>query len=375
MRKASIRVSILFMFLVSLTLIMPYPVYSSPGATTYNSYPTNHVDSGITSSPLLAYDKDNDTFATVNRGSDGTFDVQNFTKPTIFPGMAPPSAVDIKMRYSADVGNDDKYQIEYDLGSGNWVILVGWTATGTSLATYTWSSVARPGGGSWAWDDLLNLRLRVATDRKTGDDKADFYEYEAWATVHYTSPQMYVYPASQSVSTSFSIDIKASGVTDFYGWEFKLYYDTSIITCPGTSNVTEGAFLATGGTTFYSVIEVSDAYNATHGRVWATCTLLGDVAGVSGSGTIATISFDIDANGDSDLDLQDTKMVGYDKPNTQTFAIPHTAVDGTVNVTGAVPEFALGAAMEIALAVVIVYFWWKRKHKGKPSNLSTPPFR
>lgn len=366
---------IAFMFIISLTLIMPYPAYSSPGPTTYNTSPTEYVDSGITTSETNAYDGNNATYATVDRGTTGTFDVENFTMPTIFPGMVQPSAVDLKMRYSADAGSDDYYQIEYDLGLGSWVVLVPWTAVGASPATQTWSSVARPGGGSWAWSDLPDLRVRVATDRNRGDDAADFYEYETWAIVHYTSSQMYVDPASQSVSTSFSIDIKAEGVTDFYGWEFKLYYNTSIITCPGTSSVTEGAFLATGGSTFFSVIEVSDAYNATHGRVWATCTLLGDVLGVSGSGIIATISFDIDANGDSDMDLRDTKMVGYDKPSKTTFAISHSAHDGTVNVTGAVPEFPLGATVEIALAVVIVYFWWKRKHKGKPSNLSTPPFR
>lgn len=362
MRKTLVCVSIIFMFLISLMLITPDAVYASPGATTYDSTPTAHVDSGITTSETDAYDGNNATYATVDRSTTGTFDVQNFTT---FSAPLPnaPSAVDIKIRYSADAGSDDYYQVDYDLGSGNWVSLVAQTAAAASLATYTWSSVARPGGGSWTWNDLPNLRIRVTTERNRGGDGAYFYEYETWATIHYTKANMYVDPASQSVSANFTIDIKVDDAVDFYGWEFKLYYDTSIITCPGTSNVTEGALLSSGGSTFFNVLNASDAYNATHGLIWATCTLLGNVVGVSGSGIIASIGFMGDANGVSFLRLRDTKMTGYDQPSTTLYMIGHDSTDGTVTYSGAVPEFPLGAALEIALMGVIIYVWWRGRQK------------
>lgn len=116
--------------------------------------------------------------------------------------------------------------------------------------------------------------------------------------------------------------------------------------------------------TFFYVKELND----TIGRVWVTCTVTGDVPGVTGSGDLATISFDTDASGASNLDLHDTKLVGYNFTGDKTiYNITHTAVDGTVTITG-VPEFPLGAAMEIALVTVIVYVWWRRKRK-KPKKL------
>jgi len=43
----------------------------------------------------------------------------------------------------------------------------------------------------------------------------------------------------------------------------------------------------------------------------------------------------------------------------------NTFTNGWTQVSPAVPEFPLGAAVEIALATVIVYVWWKGRHKTK----------
>ncbi len=119
-------------------------------------------------------------------------------------------------------------------------------------------------------------------------------------------------------------------------------------------------------TTFYSVTELND----TIGRVWVTGSLTGHTAGVAGGGVIATINFDIDASGNTALDLHSTRLVGYDYANQVTTRITHVSYDGTVNATG-VPEFPFGAAAEIGIAAAVIYLWWRRRRiKLRTSPLS-----
>lgn len=128
--------------------------------------------------------------------------------------------------------------------------------------------------------------------------------------------------------TAFAVDIAVTDVVDLYGWEFKLYYLTGVLTATG---IVEGSFLKAGGTTFFSVKEVDDGYNATHGRVWAYCTLLGVPDGVDGNGVLATVDFTVDAVGESPLALRDTKLSDH-----IGLPILHDVVDGYFN--NMVPE-------------------------------------
>ena len=123
-----------------------------------------------------------------------------------------------------------------------------------------------------------------------------------------------------AVGESFVINVTVAEVTGLYGWEFKLYYNTTIL---NATDVVEGPFLKTGGTTFYGVKEINDGYNATHGRVWAFCSLLLAPAGVDGSGTLATVNFTVTGLGSSVLSLLDTKL--SDRPGSP---IAHHRGDG-----------------------------------------------
>ena len=125
---------------------------------------------------------------------------------------------------------------------------------------------------------------------------------------------------------TFTVDISVGDVVGLYGWEFKLYYLTAVLTATG---VFEGPFLKAGGTTFFGVHGIDDDYNATHGRVWAYCTLLGVPEGVDGSGVLATVEFSVDAVGETPLALRDTKL--SDQPG---LPIEHNAVDGYFNNLG-----------------------------------------
>ena len=117
------------------------------------------------------------------------------------------------------------------------------------------------------------------------------------------------------VGQTFTININISDVVDLYGWEFRLRWNSTLL---DALNVTEGTFLKGGGNTFFW-----PKINNTEGYILADCTLLGDVSGVNGSGTLATVEFYVEGRGESILDLHDTKLV-----SSLEQSIAHTAIDG-----------------------------------------------
>jgi len=138
-------------------------------------------------------------------------------------------------------------------------------------------------------------------------------------------------PPSSNVAVlaTFNINITVTDVQNLTGWEFKLFYKNAVLNCTG---VTQGPFLMTGGSTFMTK-QINNNYNSTHGRILAGCALLGQNVSANGSGTLTTVTFRAVGGGDSVLDLVDTKLSDEKIPPQP---IPHSAVDGTVHVTGTV---------------------------------------
>ena len=122
------------------------------------------------------------------------------------------------------------------------------------------------------------------------------------------------------VGENFTIEIEISNVTDLYGWEVRLKWNVTVLEA---LEVNEGNFLKNGGQTFFTY-----KLNNTVGYVIADCTLLGDVAGVNGSGTLATIKFYTKRIGESPLDLYNTTLI-----NSYEQSIQHVAVDGYYRTT------------------------------------------
>jgi hypothetical protein len=143
-----------------------------------------------------------------------------------------------------------------------------------------------------------------------------------------------------AVGDSFIANVSIADVFNLYGYEFKLYYNSTVMN--GTQ-VIEGSFLKSGGRTFFRIINFTDHYDSTHGVVWIVCSLLGNVSGISDSGVLATIKFKSVSVGDSvPLDLVDVEL--FDSSGSP---IPHEVFDGTVTV---IPEFT---SMFVFLALVI----------------------
>lgn len=172
------------------------------------------------------------------------------------------------------------------------------------------------------------------------------------------------------IGETFSIDISISDVNKLRGWQFVLYYKSSVLNAiltydPEAGNYTqvlEGPFLKDGGETFLVVAQFTDNYNATHGRILAACLLLGAATvPPSGSGTLATVSFEAKAIGNSPLDLVtdppeiDAGLVGDDGKE-----IPHITVDGSAHVglydiaiTGISPSKTVANDTTIKIAVTV----------------------
>ena len=115
---------------------------------------------------------------------------------------------------------------------------------------------------------------------------------------------------------TFTVDIVIMDVSDLYGFDLKLGYDTSVLTATAVSfagNIFEPGY-------FPWMQEINDGI----GRVWLVVTQeLGAPAGVSGSGLLATITFVVDAIGDSYLELYDTEL-----RDSLKNLISHTVTDG-----------------------------------------------
>jgi len=133
-----------------------------------------------------------------------------------------------------------------------------------------------------------------------------------------TSTLVYVDPEISvgAVGQNFTINVNISNVTDLYGWEFKLGWNTTIL---DVVEICEGPFLKNVADTFFTF-----KVNSTACYIIADCTLLGMVPGASGDGTLATVKFYVKSKGNSVLDLFDTILIDS---NERT--IPHSAMDGS----------------------------------------------
>lgn len=167
--------------------------------------------------------------------------------------------------------------------------------------------------------------------------------------------RVYVDPPKRKVlvGENFMVNVTVENVTNLYGWEFKLYYNNTMLN--GTS-IGQGEFLEAHGNTYFDPINFTDTHNATHGIVWVTSSLLGNVTGVDGNGTLATIFFECKQSGNSTL------SIGYSKlGDPEGVEIQHVTADGSVetwprniaitSVTPSVSEPYSGQIVDIAVAV------------------------
>lgn len=175
----------------------------------------------------------------------------------------------------------------------------------------------------------------------------------------------------------FTVNINVTDVTDLFAWEVVLFYRNDIL---NGINATEGPFLKQGGSTYFAPDPpetggIKDDYNATHGRIHVSCTLLG-LAAVSGTGVLVTIEFTGVSGGESILKLESRTtepfytLLADDDINE----IPFEPIDGFVVV---IPEFPAALIVPLLMitslvAAILGKKAWSRKKRTSFVTRLTP---
>jgi len=147
-----------------------------------------------------------------------------------------------------------------------------------------------------------------------GSPLAGVRAQEPMATISIDPPFIYgLYPGD-----TFDINLVITDASNVYAWQtvvnFAWYMSTIAVV-----TVVEGGFMKTGGDTFMSIR--NDPF---HGFVGVGVTLTEpDVGGVSGPGTLATITFTVLEAGECPLEFTETKLL-----DPTGLEMPHTTVGG-----------------------------------------------
>jgi len=133
-------------------------------------------------------------------------------------------------------------------------------------------------------------------------------------------------PANAGNPVDLNVDI--SSVSDLFAFQFDITFDPTVLSA---TSVTEGPFLASGGTTAF----VPGAIDNVAGTITVTVdALIGMVPGVNGDGTLATLEFTALAPGTSAVSLSNIILL-----DSSFGTIDSSNLDGSVTVTAtSVPE-------------------------------------
>jgi len=170
------------------------------------------------------------------------------------------------------------------------------------------------------------------------------------------------------VGETFTVNITVTGITEgesLYGWECRITFNHRII---NALNATEGPFLKDVNETLW-VAEI----NNTLGRVDVLAMFQFGVVpptGAVGSGTLATVTFEIVGQGASSLEFKeeldtelDTVIFGTGGIGT-TSPITHTAEGGFFRNAGPPIPLHLIAGIVVAIAICTGALFYFRKRRA-----------
>jgi len=127
---------------------------------------------------------------------------------------------------------------------------------------------------------------------------------------------------------SFTVDVTIADVVDLFSYEVKLGYDPNVLE---VADIEEGSFIKDQTTSPLGTLW-STIYGADH--VYAVCVTMGLYPGVSGSGTLFTVTFTVKNSGESTLHLYD--VIQLDSTATP---MAHATSDGNFYTQTPVASF------------------------------------
>jgi len=141
----------------------------------------------------------------------------------------------------------------------------------------------------------------------------------AGASVTIDPSQMTVYKGE-----SFTVNVQVSNVTDLRGWEFQLYWNSTVLNCTNAVIQTPSVWV---NKTLENGPGLENSYNATHGRFWDSLAAKYPASSFNGSMTLASLTFQALQTGTTSLLLQDVKL-----GDSASQPISFTQSDGSVTV-------------------------------------------
>jgi parallel beta-helix repeat protein len=124
----------------------------------------------------------------------------------------------------------------------------------------------------------------------------------ALATVSLTPSETHL-----ELNQTFTVDLNISNVVNLYSYEVKIWYRHAVLNATDAS-LPAAHFLEPQIDPSYRFIpkwEIKNDYNATHGRIWLSFTLLAPELGRTGSGILAQITFNCISSGSTNIILND----------------------------------------------------------------------
>jgi hypothetical protein len=198
-------------------------------------------------------------------------------------------------------------------------------------------------GNGWCSDDIVGvykLSEKCRYIKITAWSSEPYYnepEVDAVAGVKVPMVSLRVSPSivefwTPAYGKTFSVNVTLENVTNLYGYEFKLLWNTTLLDCVGVKVTPPAEW---GANYFIAKNESDEAL----GRYWLAVSLLPPAQPFNGSAVLCTLTFRIayDAiypeNVTSPLDLTDTYL---SDPNAEP--IDHIAVDGEYWLYSTMPE-------------------------------------
>ncbi len=388
-------------------LALSQPIGTSTQAMPFESKPSAvEAGSRVITTPANAYDGDPVvTFAATTYGGLTTvparWGVQTFSRPSD-AGLTDfdIASVTMHIQYAAPaLAVDDKYRLVYYVGAAGPFALQDWTgspttasstnfpvalpsttASGGTQLSRSWGEISDLGDGTWTWDEIASVRVRVEFQLVSTTDARPFRIYEIWLTAYdqappAASPTVSIQPSAIANMPAedftgigvFFVDIYAHsmvfGTNGLQAVEFTIEWDPTIL------QVWDPDFLGTGTWGTYWPWTAENWWTLDNGIGQVSVSLIIPTAnvlvdyGLQGSFPVLRIWFavvDPTMTGISPIHFRVSTMVA---PGGNY--IPSTAYDG--HYGGAVPEFPFGPGIVLILAplVALGYVWRTRRKVTK----------